>query len=110
MNIHPLWSLCLLTRLCLLLTAGYLSKNSNNTIFPSLILFTIGVGFIYKYLTGSNNEVQISKVFWDETRIVHGVLYLLASYFLYIKNGTICMLVLGLDIIFSILYRIFTNQ
>lgn len=109
MNIHPLWSICLVSRLSLLLLIGYLSKK-NSTIFSSLILLIIGLGFFYKYLTGSNNEIQITKVFWHETRLVHGILFMLASYYLYIKNSKICMLVLGLDIIFSILYRIFTNN
>ncbi len=112
MNIQPLWAVCLITRVCLLLLAGYLSKNKNNgvRIIASLVLVTMGVGFLYKYLTGSNDEVQVAKVFWHETRLVHGVLYMLASYYLYTENCTMCMLVLGLDIIFSILYRIITNQ
>ena len=112
MHIQPLWILCLITRTCLLLLAGYLSKNKNNIarIITSLVLLSMGIGFIYKYLTGSNDEVQVAKVFWHETRLVHGVLYMLASYYLYIKNNTMCMLVLGLDIVFSILYRIITKQ
>lgn len=112
MKIQPLWILCLITRVCLLLLTGYLSKNKNNIarIITSLTLLLMGVGFIYKYLTGSNDEVQVAKVFWHETRLVHGVLYMLASYYLYIKNNTMCMLVLGLDILFSILYRIITKQ
>lgn len=112
MNINPLWFVCLITRICLLLLAGKLAKNKNNTIpiISSIALLIIGIGFTYKYLYGSNNEIQVAKVFWHETRIVHGMLYILASYYLYIKNSTMCMLVLGLDILFSILYRIFTNQ
>ena len=112
MTIQPLWSVCLITRVSLLLLAGYLSKNKNDVIrlIASLSLLTIGVGFIYKYLTGSNDEVQVAKVFWHETRLQHGVLYMLASYYLYTENSTMCMLVLGIDIIFSILYRIITNK
>lgn len=111
MNIEPLWVVCLITRVCLLLLAGYLSNNKNNIrIIASFVLFTIGIGFIYKYLTGSNDEVQVAKVFWHETRLVHGMLYIMASYYLYTKNCIMCMLVLALDIIFSILYRIVTNQ
>lgn len=65
MTIQPLWSVCLITRVSLLLLAGYLSKNKNDVIrlIASLSLLTIGVGFIYKYLTGSNDEVQVAKVF-----------------------------------------------
>ena len=112
MNIQPLWILCLISRICVLLLVGYVGKNYKKyiRILLSIFLFFIGIGFIYKYITGSNNEVQIGKVFWHNTRLVHGILYILASYYLYIKESTICMLVLGLDIIFSILYRISTNQ
>jgi len=70
----------------------------------------MGIGFIYKYLTGSNDEVQVAKVFWHETRLVHGKLYILASYYLYIENYRMSMLMLGLDTIFSILYRVITKQ
>lgn len=110
MNVQPLWIVCLISRLCFLLLTGYLSKNNNIRTIFSLIIFIIGIGFIYKYITGSNDEVQIAKVFWHETRLVHGVLYMLASYYLYTENNTICMLVIGLDIIFSVLYRLVTNQ
>jgi hypothetical protein len=112
MKINRLWIVCLITRICLLLLAGKLSRNKSNSIrtISSIVLLIIGGGFIYKYLYGSNNEVQVAKVFWHETRILHGMLYILASYYLYIKNSTMCMLVLGLDILSSILYRIFTNQ
>jgi len=112
MKIQPLWIVCLIIRVCLLILTGYLSKNKNDNIrlIASGILVSMGIGFIYKYLTGSNDEVQVAKVFWHETRLVHGMLYMLASYYLYTENTIMCMLVLGLDIIFSILYRIITNK
>ena len=112
MNIHPLWILCLITRTCMLLLSGYLARSNHNNIrvLLSLVLFLMGSGFVYKYLTGSNDEIQVTKVFWHKTRLVHGILYMLASYYLHRKNGVICMIILGLDIIFSILYRVFTDQ
>ena len=110
MIVQPLWVLCLIIRIGLLLLAGYLSKNNITRIVTSLLFLVMGIGFVYKYLNGSNDEIQIAKVFWHETRLVHGVLYILASYYVYTENGVMCMLVLGLDIIFSILYRISTNQ
>ena len=64
----------------------------------------MGSGFIYKYLTGSNNEQQIAKVFWHNSRLVHGVLYLLSSYYLFIGDIKKNSLILSLDII-SFLYR-----
>lgn len=112
MTIQPLWILCLIIRFFLLIITGKIaiSNNLKLRVLTCLILVAMGVGFIYKYYTGSNNEFQISKVFWHETRLVHGVLYILASYYLFNKNSLMSMLILGIDIIFSIIYRISSNQ
>ena len=65
----------------------------------------MGSGFIYKAITGSNNEKQITNVFWHETRMVHGLLYLLSFYYIMNNNIRITKLLLLLDIIFSFLFR-----
>ena len=111
MSIHPLWIICLLTRMLVLIFSGYLAKNNNKYIknILNVILFLIGLGFIYKFLSGSNDEIQIAKVFWHESRLIHGILFILASFYLYEKNSKMCMIVLGIDIIFSIMYRLFNN-
>jgi len=111
MTIHPLWILCILIRLSILVLSGYLAKNNTKIIkdILSIILLIFGLGFIYKFLTGSNNEIQLAKVFWHETRLLHGIFFILASYYLYNKNSKMCMIILGLEIIFSIMYRIFNN-
>ena len=114
MKINPLWYVCLTTRLTLILFIAYFyinskTKNKAKTI-GSLLLMIIGVGFVLKGIFGSNNEVQISKVFWHETRYVHGMLYILASLYLYNDNIRISSLLLLLDIIFSVSYRITTNK
>ena len=96
--IHPLWYLCLSIRLFL---AFSLSKYPK---YLKIVLLVIGLGFAYKALTGSNNEVQIEKVFWHETRFVHSFFYLLAYSISSIKNST---KVLILDVVFSIIYRIY---
>jgi len=112
MYINPLWSLCITIRILIIFIAVYIVKykSKNTKLIASIILYTIGFGFLIKALTGSNNEVQISKVFWHDTRLVHSVLYMLAGYYLYNGNSVICGIVLGLDVLFSILYRILTNQ
>ena len=69
------------------------------------VLLLMGIGFIYKGFTGSNNEIQADKVFWHETRYVHGMFYLLASFYLSKNNINMTSLVLFSDIIFSFLYR-----
>jgi hypothetical protein len=104
-QIHPLWYVCLLTRFSMA-TIVYLfgSKTPFHTIF-SVILGLMGAGFLYKSLFGSNNETQVAKVFWHNTRIIHAALYILAAWFAYQQQNKLSALLIGLDIIFSVLYR-----
>ena len=111
MNIHPLWFICILIRLLLIIMIYYIYKNNKNKIkIIYLILLIIGFGFIYKGYSGSNNEIQISKVFWHDSRYIHGILYLLSCYYLINNKINITMIILLLDIIFSILYRLTNNK
>lgn len=97
--IHPLWCICIVVRLLLVFS---ILKYTQYYKYLKLIVLAIGLGFLYKSLTGSNNEIQFSKVFWHKTRIIHSLLYLLAfSMFKPINTAIILMC----DIIFSILYR-----
>jgi hypothetical protein len=70
----------------------------------------MGIGFMIKGYTGSNDEIQICKVFWHDTRYIHGMFYLLSSYYLYKKDIDMVSLLLLNDLIFSISYRLYTNQ
>ena len=92
MNIHPLWYICLLTRisfiLILIVVLKYFEKRQWIHILFVCILTIMGSGFLYNYLTGSNNEVQFAKVFWHESRLIHGVLYLVAAYYFLIKKNS----------------------
>ena len=110
MNINPLWSICIIIRLSLIFIIRYFYKNRIFKNIAVMVLLTIGIGFLYKYITSSNNEIQLSKVFWHETRYIHGFFYILASYYLYYNNIEMNTVMLSTDIIFSILYRIITNQ
>jgi len=114
MKIHPLWFLCITVRILLILLIRYYYNNSKYKssvkIISLIILLSIGFGFMRKGLYGSNNETQIAKVFWHETRYVHGSLYLLSSIYLFNDNLNIASLILLLDIIFSIIYRFFMNK
>ena len=114
MKIHPLWFLCITVRILLILLIRYYYNNSKNKSLVKtislIILLSIGFGFMRKGLYGSNNEIQIAKVFWHETRYVHGSLYLLASIYLFNDNLNMASLILLLDIIFSIIYRFFMNK
>jgi hypothetical protein len=112
MNINPLWGVCILVRLSLIMIVLFLEQIKNNryTKLFSFILGIMGIGFLYKYLTGSNNEFQISKVFWHQTRITHGILYLLASITLFKNKFRISSIFLLSDIFFSVSYRLLTNN
>lgn len=114
MNIHPLWYVCILVRTSLIFILRYLKNNHDNSTVVSYlvpaILLTIGLGFIYNSIYGSNNEVQIAKVFWHETRIVHGIFYILAAYFFFKNNIDMNSLILVVDLIFSITYRIYKDK
>jgi hypothetical protein len=70
----------------------------------------MGLGFLFKCTTGSNNETQVTKVFWHETRCFHGFFYILASYYLYYNKVNMNTLMLSTDLCFSLLYRIITKQ
>lgn len=114
MKIHPIWYICLLTRFSIFLGILYISSIKNSiklldiTVFICLLL--IGIGFLYKSLTGSNNETQIAKVFWHQSRIFHSVIFLIAS-IMYIYNfKKIAAVLILLDIIFSLLYRIIIDK
>ena len=102
---------CILVRLSLIMIVLLLEQIKNNkyTKLFSFILGIMGLGFLYKYFTGSNNEFQISKVFWHQTRITHGILYLLASISLFRGKYRISSVFLLSDVFFSLSYSILTN-
>ena len=107
MKIHPLWFVCILFLLILIFLIFYLNKKKikNINVICSSVLLLMGLGFLYKGFTGSNNERQVNKVFWHETRYVHGMFYVLAAFYLSKNNVNIASLLLLSDLIFSFLYR-----
>ncbi len=107
MNINPLWSICLITRISIALIVGYYRKTDK---IMWIVLSVIGLGFLYKGYTGSNDEIQVAPVFWHDTRYVHGVLYLLAASYLFIGMPVIASTIILSDIAFSIMYRIITSR
>jgi len=109
MNIHNFWLICIIVRLLLIFTIIRLSKTKIKKLL-CLLLFSIGIGFIFKGYYGSNNEIQVAKVFWHETRYVHGFFYLISSIYLFKNNLDMSTLILTIDLIFSFLYRIQTQK
>ena len=113
MNIHPLWLACIFVRFSLIFVIRYVYENIKNQFLQLLLVFILlcmGLGFLYKGLVGSNAEIQLNKVFWHETRYVHGALYLLATYYLWNENLNMNSLVLFLDLVFSFMYRFILNK
>jgi hypothetical protein len=97
--IHPLWYLCIATRLFLAYSLIEYQKYSK---YIKLIILIIGLGFGYKALTGSNNEIQFRKVFWHKTRWIHSIFFILAYLTPSLKLSTAFLVS---DVIFSIIYR-----
>tara|TARA_B100000073_G_scaffold103600_1_gene82850 strand:- start:124 stop:456 length:333 start_codon:yes stop_codon:yes gene_type:complete len=110
MKINPLWNICLFIRILITVVIRIYYTNNIFKILAFLGLLVIGLGFTFKSLTGSNNEKQFSKVFWHETRGLHGFFYILAAYYLYNNNIDMNTIVLLLDICLSLLFRFVTNQ
>lgn len=103
MNIHPLWCICIIIRISIIFSIQYSYK-------IHWILLLIGCGFLYKAITGSNNEHQIARVFWHSSRIIHTIMFLSAgASLLFLKNKLLCQIILLGDILVSILYRIMHN-
>ena len=111
MKIHPIWFVCILTRASLAYIV-YKYGNINQYIDRSLtaIILLMGLGFMYKGYYGSNNETQIARVFWHDTRYVHGILYITSAAYLFMDKLKISSLLIMVDLLFSIGYRIITNQ
>ena len=109
MNIHPLWYLCIIVRLSIVICKRYFKNNKIIKKILLLFLLSVSIGFFYKALTGSNNEKQLSKVFWHETRYIHGIFYLLGFYYLYNNNINMNNIILITDLSFSIIYRTIMN-
>lgn len=109
MNINKLWFYCILVRLSLVFIVFKLATTKLKDLI-SLALFLIGSGFLYKGLFGSNNEIQVAKVFWHETRYIHSFFFLASSAYLYKNNINMAIILLCMDIIFSFFYRFYTNQ
>ena len=117
-GIHPLWYICIFIRLIisvLPLIYKHLSETTNkNTAIDNIslinkyILLIVGLGFLYKAIFGSNNETQIRKIFWHQTRIIHSILFIAAG--LYFNNYKLSSALLFASVLFSIAYRFLSGH
>ena len=63
----------------------YLAKKANTTylMYMGYLALLPAIGFIYLYLTGTRKtgpEVFGDKIWWNDLRPIHGLLYLLFAY------------------------------
>ena len=112
-GIHPLWYICIFIRLIisvLPLIYNHLSQKTNKkySLINKYIILIVGFGFLYKSIFGSNNETQIRKIFWHQTRIVHSILFITAG--LYFNNYKLSSSLLFASVLFSIIYRFLSGH
>ena len=84
----------------------YLAKNAGPKYLPLLGYLALlpAIGFMYIYLTGSRKtgaEVLGDKIWWNNLRPIHSLLYLLFAYNAIIGNNKSWMYLL-LDVIFGL--------
>lgn len=106
MKINPLWYLCILTRIIIVYIVNKYGNTKKYKNLILIILILISLGFLNKSIYGTNNEIQITKVFWHESRIVHAVLFGLSVFLLYKNKTNLSSIILFIDILFSIIYRV----
>lgn len=103
-------STCILFRCLIVLFAKYLSKE--NLKLMGLLTLIPAFGFIFIYFTGIRKtgiEVSGNKIWWDNLRPIHSLLYFIFSY-MAINGKDYSYIVLLIDVIigiFSFLINIF---
>jgi len=85
----------------------YVAKNTNAKYLPLLGYLALlpAIGFIYIYLTGSRKtggEVFGEKIWWNDLRPIHSLLYFLFSYNAIIGNNKAWIYLL-VDVIFGLI-------
>ena len=103
-KIHPLWFFCIFVRI-IIVFLPFINSISN---ISKYIILLMGLGFLYKSVFGSNDEIQVKKVFWHNVRIVHGILFILAAF--YFTNKKLSSILLLSSVLFSIIYRYFNGH
>ena len=85
----------------------YVAKNAGSKYLPLLGYLALlpAIGFIYIYLTGSRKtggEVFGEKIWWNDLRPIHSLLYFLFAYNAIIGNSKAWMYLL-VDVIFGLI-------
>lgn len=85
----------------------YLATTKNQTILNIMggIAFIISFSFIYLYITDGRKtgpEVFGDKIWWNDLRPIHGLLYFLFAYFVFIKNEN-AWVFLAIDVVIGLI-------
>ena len=92
--------LCLPLRLIIGLLPIYLNKYFKK--IYSLFILIVGISFLYLYFSDSRLTAFESggNTWWHNIRLVHGMIYLTSSIYLY-KNSNLASLILLIDVLFG---------
>ena len=99
--------LCLPLRLLIALLPIYLNKLLKK--IYSFLIFTIGITFLYLYFTNSRLDAFESggKTWWHNIRLIHGMLFLTSSIYLY-NNSNLASFIMLIDIFIG--FIVFLNN
>jgi len=98
MKIHPLWYLCIFTRLSMVYIVKKYGNSKKYGHIIQIILMLMALGFLNKSIYGTNNEKQITKVFWHDSRIVHAIFFGLSVFLLYKNKTNLGSIILFIDL------------
>ena len=92
----------------------YLAKNANRTYLQYMGYVSIlpAIGFFYLFLTGSRTtgaEVFGDKIWWNNLRPIHGLMYLLFAYNA-IRGNPLAWIYLLLDVIIGLVSFLFFHS
>lgn len=77
-------------------------KNTKNLKLASMFAIALGSGFLYQYIYKKRKKgIFGQEVWWDNNRLIYGILYLIYAYFLLVKGKNYHLILL-----FSIIYGI----
>ena len=97
---------CILVRLLLVFLTKYIGKYYINYLpFLGYLALIPAIGFIYIYLTGSREkggEVFGDKIWWNNLRPIHAIIYILFAYNAINKNKN-SWIYLFIDVIIGLL-------
>ena len=106
-NIQKRFLLFLIGCIGLRTSIAYVAKIASKTVlmYMGYISIIIGIGFLFIYFTGSRKtggETFGDKIWWNDLRPIHGLLYLLFAYNAIIGNREAWMF-LAVDVLIGLI-------